>query len=412
MALTNIRAKNAKPSDKDYKLSDEKGMFLLVKKNGSKYWRLKYRFGGKEKLLALGVYGPASSDVTLAKARTARDAAREQISNGIDPGLVRKKQKLARNIDVSNTFEGVARDWIEIKSKKWSSRHTSDVTGALERDAFPSIGKFPIEEIDTIVLRPVLDRVQNRGALEIAARLRQRCSAIFRHGMALGVCTSDPADNLKTVMITPPKNNFPSLSQEEFPVFLRKLHLYTGEKLTCLAMRLMALTFIRTSELIGGRWDEIDFDQEVWNIPPERMKKTRPHYVPLARQTLSVLAELKEITGEGLLMFPKWGNVKARECMSNGTILRCIDRLGYRNQMTGHGFRSVASTALNESGLFSYDAIEKQLAHEEDNAVRAAYNKARYMPERRKLMAWWADHLDQLIIDAEVIELESRKIPV
>ncbi len=395
MPLTNIAVKAAKPRDKDYKLFDEKGMFLLVKKNGSKYWRLKYRFGGKEKMLALGVYGSRPYEVCLSKARAARDTAKRLLAQSTDPGLERKKQKLACRTRTNNTFRSVAEDWIKVKSEKWSKPHAVDVTTSLERDVFPLVGNLPIAEIDTLVLRPVLDLVQNRGALEITARLRQRCSAVFRHGMALGFCPSDPAENLKTIMLTPPKKNFPALSQQEFPVFMQKLEDYGGEKITRLAIRLLALTFVRTGELMGGRWEELDLDQQVWAIPAERMKKDRPHIVPLARQTLLTFQELQEVTGRGELMFPKWGNPKSKETMSNGTILRVIERLGYKNRMTGHGFRSVASTALNESGKFNVDAIEKQLSHEEDNVVRAAYNRARYMPERKKMMQWWADHLDE-----------------
>ena len=385
-------------------------MFLLVKKNGSKYWRLKYRFAGKEKMLALGVYGPKKSAVSLTQARAAREDAKLLLKKGIDPGLERKKQKIAQKINADNTFQDIARDWIKIRSEKWSERHTSDVTWTLERDIFPYVGSMPINDIDTQVLRPVIDRIQNRGALETASRLRQRCSAIFRHGLALGVCTTDPAENLKTVMLSRATKNMPALSQEEIPAFLRKLSAYEGEKQTLLALKLMMLTFIRTGELIGGRWEEIDFHQKVWNIPPERMKRSRPHYVPLAEQTLVVLTELHELTGVGELMFPRRGMVRETHSMSNGTILRVIDRVGYRNQMTGHGFRTVASTALNEAvdpdtgkSLFSFDAIERQLSHEEENEVRAAYNKARYMPERRTMMQWWADHLDQLTQDSLVV---------
>mgnify|MGYP005634473701 CR=1 FL=1 len=410
MALTNIKVKTAKPKDRDYKLSDSGGLYLLVKKTGSKYWRLKYRFAGKEKMLALGVYGPNRSNVTLSHARIAREDAKQLLAKNIDPGLERKKQKIARRINADNTFQEIGLDWVAIRSEKWSERHASDVAWTLEKDIFPYVGGIPINDIDTQLLRPVIDRVQNRGALETASRLRQRCSAIFRHGMALGVCTSDPAENLKTVMLSRPSKNLPSLSEEEFPIFLRKLNSYMAENQTMLALRLMALTFVRTEELIGGRWEEINFNQKIWNIPPERMKRSKPHYVPLAKQTLVVLNELHAITGQGELMLPKRGMIRETKSMSNGTILRVIDRIGYRNRMSGHGFRSVASTALNESGLFNFDAIERQLSHEEENEVRAAYNKARYMPERREMMQWWADHLDQLATDAEVIDLDSSKI--
>ena len=411
MTLTAIQAKNAKPKDKDYKLFDEKGMFLLVKQSGAKYWRLKYRFAGKEKLLALGVYDPEDG-VSLADARSSRSDARKLLKRGVDPGLERKKRKLTEKTKASTYFEDIARDWISIKSKQWSARQTRDVTHQMEKDIFPDIGTLPIDQINTLLLRPVIDRIQNRGAYEIARKQRQRCSAVFKYGMSLGVCQSDPADNLKVVMVRPPKQNMPALSQREFPEFVRKMRAARNQKLTWFAMELLALTFVRTAEIIGARWDEIDFDQKVWSIPAERMKKKRPHYVPLAKQAIALLTELRAITGEGEFLFPQWGNVRSRKCMSNGTILRCIDRLGYRNRMTGHGFRAVASTALNESGQFNYDAIERQLAHEEDNAVQAAYNKAKYMPERRKMMQWWADQMDQYYEDAAVVCLGSPNRPM
>ena len=398
MPLTNVQVKRAKSREKDWKLSDEKGLYLHVHRNGSKYWRLKYRFAGKEKLLALGVFGTSIDGVSLGEAREARDIARRQIRDGIDPSVVRKKEKLARLSDASNTFGYLASDWIKIRTPEWSERHALDVEASLDKDVLPYIGSIPISAIDTTVLRPVFDHVQERGAFEIAARLRQRCSAVFRHAMALGLCDQDPADLLKTVLITPKKANFSSLDLNQFPQFWREVQTYSGGRLTVLAMKLIALTFVRTSELIGGRWEEIDLDQKIWDIPPERMKKSRPHYVPLASQAIEALTELQRLTGESEWMFPKRGNPKARDTMSNGTILRCISRLGYRNRMTGHGFRSVASTALNESGKFNYDAIERQLAHEEENAVRAAYNKAKYMDERRRMMQWWADQLEQMIL--------------
>lgn len=396
MPLTAIQVRNASPREKDYKLADEKSMYLLVKRNGAKYWRLKYRYAGRERVLALGVYEPGDDGVSLADARQRRTEARKQLADNLDPGLERKKRKIATRERAQTLFEDVARDWINIKSKQWSERQTRDVSHQMEKDIFPRIGRLPISEINTVILRPVIDGVQGRGAFEIARKLRQRCSAVFRHGMALGVCPTDPAENLKTIMLTPPKGNMPALSQEEFPEFMRKMRAAADQKLTWFAIELLALTFVRTSELIGGRWAEIDFDERIWNIPAERMKKSRPHFVPLSNQAVDLLQRLHLITGTGQFLFPQWGRIKSGKTMSNATILRCIDRLGYRNRMSGHGFRAVASTALNESGLFNYDAIERQLAHEEENAVRAAYNKAKYMVERRKLMQWWADRLDEL----------------
>jgi len=390
MALTATAIKNAKPRDKDYKLYDEKGLYLLVKKNGAKYWRFKYRFGGKEKSLALGVY----SDVTLSMARAGRDDARNLLKKGSDPNMERKREKIIRQTSAETTFELVTSEWIEMMSDRWSPHHTSGVRHTLELDVLPYLGKLPLDEIDAPMLRAILDTVQKRGAYETAGRLRQRCSSIFRYGMSLGYCKADPADALKGIMTPPKRQNYAALTEKELPEFLEKIAGYNCTGQTRLALRLLLLTFVRTSELLGGRWEEIDFDEALWNIPPERMKKSRPHYVPLAKQTIEVLQKLYTITGHTELMLPQRSGRTAP--MSNGTILRVIDRIGYRGRMTGHGFRSVASTILNDSGLFRSDVIEKQLAHEEENEIRKAYNRAKYMEERREMMQWWADKVDQL----------------
>lgn len=388
MPLTDLAARRAKPKDKDYKLAVERGMYLHVKANGAKYWRMKYRFGGKEKTLSFGVY----PEVTLAEAMNRLDTARRKLREDTDPGLEKKKAKLKRKIESDTTFESIAREWIEMKSRKWASRHTERVTRSLELDIFPGIGNIPIDQIDSVLLRSVIDPIQIRGALDIASRVRQRCGSVFRYGMATGVCTTDPADPLKVVMETPTRKHFPALTAEEMPEFLSKIKAYNCNVQTRLSIRFLMLTFVRTIELIGGRWDEIDFEQSIWNIPTERMKEKRDHFVPLSTQSINCLQQLQAITGKAELLFPKRGTT--REPMSNSTILRVIDRIGYKGKMTGHGFRSVASTTLNESGLFDFDAIERQLSHEDRDDVRAAYNRAKYMDERRKIMQWWADKID------------------
>jgi len=314
--------------------------------------------------------------------------ARRQLREETDPGLEKKKAKLTHQLENDATFETIAREWLNMKARKWAPRHTERVTRSLELDIFPGIGNIPITDIDSVLLRLVIDP----GALEIASRVRQRCSFIFRYGMATGVCDSDPADPLKVVMETPVKKHFPALTTKEMPEFLSKVRAYNCNVQTRLAMRFFMLTFVRTIELIGARWDEIDYEECIWNIPAERMKENQSHFVSLALQAIDCLHQLHSITGKGELLFPKRG--VPRETMSNSTMLRVIYRIGYKGRMTGHGLRSVASSALNESGLFDFDAIERQLSHQDQNDVRAAYNRAKYMEERRRMMQWWADKID------------------
>jgi integrase len=388
MPITDLAARRAAAKDKDYKLAADKGMHLLVKTNGAKYWRMKYRFAGKEKLLSFGVY----PEVTLAEAIEKRDAARKAIRDEKDPSIEKKKAKLQRHTDSDNSFEALAREWISLKAKTWASRHTERVTRSLELDIFPFIGSIPISQIDSALLRSVLTPIEKRGALDIASRVRQRCSSVFRYGMVLGACTTDPAEPLKVVMQPPTKGHFPSLSADEMPAFLKQIKIYNCSLQTRMAIRLLMLTFVRTVELIEARWDEIDYSHKIWNIPATRMKEKRAHFVPLSTQAIECLEQLQSITGRCELLFPKRGT--SREPMSNSTILRVIERVGYKGRMTGHGFRSVASSTLNESGLFDFDAIERQLSHEDRNDVRAAYNRAKYMDERYRMMQWWADKID------------------
>jgi integrase len=388
MPLTDLEARRAKPKNKDYKLSVERGLHLLVKKSGSKYWRMKYRFGDKEKTLAFGVY----PETSLAEARDKCDEARKMLREDIDPGLEKKKARLRKNLESGNTFEIIARQWIAMKSKKWAPRHSERVTRSLESDIFPKIGNIPVTEIDTVLLRSAIDPIQARGALDIAARVRQRCEQVFEYARATGACSHNPATPLKVIMVSPEKQHFAALTEDEMPEFLSKVRTYNCTAQTRLAMRLLMLTFVRTSELIEGRWVEIDFENKIWNIPARRMKANRPHFVPLSTQSIGCLKQLESITGFSKLLFPKRGTVK--EPMSNSSILRVIERIGYKGRMTGHGFRSVASSVLNESNLFDFDAIERQLSQEERNDVRAAYNRAKYMKERKKMMQWWGDRID------------------
>ena len=395
--LTDKAIRAAKTKPKDYKLADGGGMYLLVRQSGAKYWRLKYRFAGKEKTLALGVYCDQSGKVTgdnikLAKARKLRDEAKILINEGIDPSLERKKSANALHQKQLTTFEAVAHEWLALKKHEWSGDHAHDVQRSLELDVFPDLGQLPITDIDSPLLLKCLERIQKRNALETTKRIRQRCSGIFRFAQIKGLCTEDPAEPLKDVLLSPKPKHLAAVPLEEFPALLKALDNYECEPLTRYATNLLMLTFVRTGELIGARWEEIDFKKEVWTIPAERMKRKREHFVPLSTQAMDLLKSLNNITGHRDYLFPKRG--KPREHMSNATILRVIERIGYKGRMTGHGFRTLASTALNESQQFNSDAIEQQLSHEESNEVRAAYNRAKHKPERIKIMQWWADYIE------------------
>jgi len=397
--LTDTLIKNLKPKDKTYKKSDGYRLYLVVTTEGTKYWRLGYTFAGKDSMLGFGTY----PEVSLSEARTKREEAREQIRNNKNPSLERKKEKLALRYKAENTFEAVAKQWVERKAHEWTKGHAEDVFRSLELNIFPKLGRVPLADINSPMVREVLETVQARGALEATKRLRQRCGAVFRYGQALGLCDDDPSDCLKDILIPPKKQNYPALRIDELPQFLNALNRFNSNTQTRLAMRFMMLTFVRTGELINGEWSEIDFESAIWNIPAERMKRRRPHYIPLSHQSLEALRALNKITGHRELMFPKRG--KPREPMSNATILRVIERVGYKGRMTGHGFRSIASTALNESGKFRPDAIERQLSHEQNDDVRAAYNRAEYIKERVEMMQWWADYLDRLEASPNVVHL-------
>jgi integrase len=387
--LTDPRVKSAKRKKSQYKLSDGDGMYLLVKPNGGKYWRLKYRFAGKEKVLALGVY----ADVTLAGARKKRKAARELLEAKKDPGLAKQEEARQEVMRANTTFEGVAREWIGKQEKRWTPKHAAKVLASLENNIFPYLGKRPIADITPAELLDVIRIMERRGALDLAASVLQRCSSVFRYGISSCRLATNPAADLKGALAPPVRRHFSSLNKEDLPEFLEKLEKYDGYKTTQLAIRLLMLTFVRTGELRGTRWEEIDIENKLWRIPAERMKMGVEHLVPLSDQAISALGELKEITGRCELLFP--GRSKADKPISENTVLYGLYRMGYHGKATGHGFRSTASTILNEMG-FPSDAIERQLAHAEKDKVRAAYNRALYLDKRAEFMQVWADYLDSL----------------
>lgn len=391
--LTDLGCRQAvcEPGQKSKRHSAGNALYLEVTAAGGKYWRWKYRFAGKEKRLAFGVY----PDVTLAEAREARDAARKVLRNGVDPSALKKEAKLASAVHQANTFEVVARQWWEHWKDGKSARHADYAIKRLAADAFPMLGNRPIASITAKDLTTMAKAAQARGAIDLAHRLLQMSGQVLRYAVANDLIERNPAADVKPgdALKSRKKENYARLSEKELPELLRKMEAYQGGPYTRLAMQLMALTFVRTTELIAARWEEFDLAAAEWRIPAERMKMKSPHIVPLSPQAVEVLNVLHTLSGGRVLLFP--GERNHGKPMSNNTILKALERMGYKGRMTGHGFRGMASTILHEQG-YAHHAIELQLAHQERNEVSAAYNHALYLRERRTMMCDWANHLDAL----------------
>lgn len=401
MALTDTAIKNSKSRAKPVRLSDERGLYLLLNPDGSRWWRLDYRFDGKRKTLSMGIY----PDVPLKLARERREEARALIAAGADPGVQRKSEKQAKAEAGSNTFEALAREWMATRGKKWTESYTSKTKSALERNAFPAIGGRAITEITAPELLMMLRAIEGRGIVDMAHRIQQHCGAIFRYAIATGRAIADPVPSLRGALSTVKQEHYAALTDPaEYAELLRAIDNYRGEAATKAAMQLLALTFQRTKEVRFAEWSQFDLDAALWRIPAEVMKMREAHIVPLSKQAAEVLKRLQALTGGGRLVFPS--STSRERPISENTVTYALARMGYKGRMTGHGFRSTASTLLNEQG-YRHDVIERQLAHAEKNAVRAAYNRAEYLPERKKMMQEWADYLDKLKVGAEVISLHG-----
>jgi integrase len=394
MPLTDTSIRKVKSGPKPRKLSDGGGMYLLVMPDGGRYWRMDYRFAGKRRTLALGVY----PIISLSEARSRRDKARELLAKEIDPNAAKKQRRRAARIASDNTFEAIAREWISNQRHRLAHRYSALILARLEGDVFPAIGSRPITEIDAPELLQMLRKVERRGVIETARRLRQLCGQVFRYAIATGRAKYDPSVDLRGALKLPGRSRgHKAMPLDEVPRLLASLNAYDGEARTKLALRLAILTFVRTTELRASRWSEfegLEGDEPLWRIPSERMKMNLEHIVPLAAQAVAILRTLKALPGSSTspFLFPS----PAREgYMSNNTMLYALYRMGYHGRATVHGFRAMASTALNEMG-FRPDVIERQLAHQEQNAVRAAYNRAEYLSERRAMMKHWADYLDSI----------------
>lgn len=376
---------------KSYKITDGRGLFLLVHSNGSKYWRMNYRFQGKQKTIALGVFGKGKDFVSLAEARDKAQEIRKQIKDGIDPSEARKQEKIQNK----NSFANIALEWIEKKSNKWTAHHAKDVRHTLERDIFPYIGNEPIDKITTQNLISVLRKIEKRGSLEVLRKLRQRCNNIFIYAKVSGYVQYNPAEGLEEVLQNPTRDkNFNSIEISELPALVKAIKTYPSLEPTTRTGLLLALyTFQRTNDIRGALWNEFDLENAIWSIPASRHKMKRDQLVPLPKQAIEALEALKPITGHFPFVFAST-HKPHKQPMSENAMLYALYRMNFKDKMTVHGFRHLGSTVLNEMG---YDSrwIEKQLSHEDKNAVRGAYNKAKYFPERVKMMQEYADFVDR-----------------
>ena len=396
MKLNDTKCKNAKPfappSKSPRKLADGEGLYLWVMPNGKKYWRLKYKILGKPKELALGVY----PEVTLKEARNKKMAARKLLAEGKDPSLEKKRQKALSQQKAINTFETIAREWYENRKNRWSQRYAEGVITRLENDVFPEIGGYPITDIEPPILLQTIRKIEKRKAHELARRQLQKCGEIFRYAIACGKAVRDPSADIKEALKPQEKGHFAALDVKELPDFLKVIEkndarLYQN---TRNALTLMMLTFVRTSELIGARWEEIDWEAKEWIIPAERMKMRKEHTVPLSKQAIAILKDQKEIAGQWPLVFPS--SVRPKQSISNNTILGAIKRLGYKGRMTGHGFRALAMSTIKQELGYRHEVVDRQLAHAPRNKIDKAYDRAQFLEERRKMMQDWADYIDEI----------------
>jgi integrase len=384
------------------KLHDGGGLYLWIYADGRRYWRLRYWIDGKEKSLSLGVY----PEISLKDARARRDENRKLMQDQLDPSVERKAIKLRRRIASANSFEAVAREWYGKQLHTWVAHHADDVLRRLESNTFPFIGDRPIAQVEAPELLDMVRKIEKRGAYDLAHRVLQVCGQVFRYGIATGRCQRDVAADLRGALTPHVKKHQAAVRPEELPDLLRAIETYAakGDLQTMYALQLLAFTFVRTNELIGAEWDEFDMDAKLWMIPAERMKMRTEHIVPLSDQAMAILNELKVMAGKSRFVFPGRNRDKP---ISNNTMLFALYRLGYKGKMTGHGFRAVASTMLNEQG-WRPDVIERQLAHCERDEVRGAYNRAEYLPERVKMMQAWAIYLDAIKAGAKVIPLHGQ----
>jgi integrase len=402
MPLTDTAVRNAKPGPKITRLFDERGLYLELSPAGGKWWRLKYRIDGKEKRLSLGTY----PDVSLKDARERRDLARKQVAAGVDPAETRKAEKEAKRVAALNTFEAVAGAWLEKNAEDWDKGTQDKVRASLLNHVFPHIGHMRVRAVRPADVRELVQAVEATGARETAGRVFQRIKAVYRYAVAHELAEADPTYSLKPAEILKRQTvtHRAALSEREVPEFLRVLGEYQGDPATRAALQLLMLTAVRPGELRGAKWEEFDQDRALWRIPAERMKMKTEHTVPLSAQALAMLAALRPAPDATGLVFPS--PFYPGKPISDGTLNSALARMGYKGTATAHGFRTLFSTCANEAG-WEKDVIEKQLSHEDRDDVRAAYNRASWLPQRAKLMQWWGDHLDAIAKGAKVIPFKA-----
>lgn len=401
MPLTNTACNNAKRKEKPYKLSDSEGMYLEVMPNGSKYWRLKYRHLGKEKRLALGVY----PEVSLADARNKRSEARKLIASDIDPSLAKKREKLKSYVNAANTFETVAREWHENQKERWSRAYPGKVMRCLEKHLFPYIGNLPISEISPPEILECLRRIEKDKKLDMASTMKQLSGQIFRYGIQTGKCERDPSADLRGALKIGKTKHYAAIEAKDIPDFLKALEKNDARLFsrTQRAIRLSLLVFARPGEIRQAQWSEINFETETWTIPAEKMKMRRDHIIPLSKQAVTVLKEQQEETGylDTDWVFPS--QVRPKQAMSDGTVTRAIERLGYGDRLVAHGFRALARTTIREQLGYDSEVIEKQLAHKTKNPLGEAYDRTQFLDKRKKMMQHWADFLDAVASNGKIV---------
>lgn len=407
MPLTDPKVKAAKPRQKAYRLFDGRGLYIEITPSGGRLWRFKYRIAGKEKRLALGAY----PEVTLVQARRDCDDARRQLRNGEDPSAMRRQERVAKveaEVAAGRTFKAVATEWLEKNRPRWSAGHVGTIEDRLQANIYPWLGERPIAAIESPEIRQCIIRIEDRGAPEVARRVLQIVGQVFAYAVLRGIATRNPAADLRGLVPPSPEKHHASITDPKLiGALLRAIDGYQGSFITRCALKLAPLVFVRPGELRHAEWSEFDLDVAEWRIPAEKMKARVVHIVPLSVQAVAVLEELRPLTGRGKFLFPSVRT--ASRPMSENTVTGALRRLGYTGEeMTGHGFRSMASTLLHEQG-WNHQAIERQLAHAERNAVSAAYNYAEHLVERRKMMQSWADYLDGLRTGATIIPINRGR---
>ena len=390
--LTNIACKNAKPKDKTHRIFDGQGLYLEVSPSGGKYWRFKYRYNGKEKRLALGAY----PEISLQQARDKVIDARKLLADFKDPSIEKKKRRAGALENANNTFEKIAQEWHEHNSSVWSENHAGTIMRRMEVDIFPKIGTLPIRDINAPILLECIREIEKRSAHEVARRALQYCGGVFRFAIVTGRGERDISADLKGALKPFKRGHYAAMDIKQIPEFLSRLDRNEGRLFpqTQMAIQLLMLTFVRTSELIKARWSEINFEEKVWVIPGARMKMRQDHMVPLSKQVLEIFAELKRLNGHRDYIFPSQRS--PRNHMSNNAILVALDRMGYRGTHTGHGFRALAMSAIKEKLGYRHEVVDRQLAHAHKNTVDKAYDRAKFLDERKVMMQEWADYLDSI----------------